>query len=133
MTLHNLKVELIDSDLKLKKKTDVTYENLIDDVNTESEKKEQTYMENMWDDNLANEFITQQFYYDDNFTVKELHHIANYYEITKRKKKKSELIDDIISFELNDENNEIVETRKRLWFYLSEIKNDDYLSKFIKE
>ena len=133
MTLHNLKVELIDSDLKLKKKTDVTYENLIDDVNTESEKKEQTYMENMWDDNLANEFITQQFYYDDNFTVKELQHIANYYEITKRKKKKSELIDDIISFELNDENNEIVETRKRLWFYLSEIKNDDYLSKFIKE
>lgn len=133
MTLHNLKVELIDSDLKLKKKTDVTYENLIDDVNTESEKKEQTYMENMWDDNLANEFITQQFYYDDNFTVKELHHIVNYYEITKRKKKKSELIDDIISFELNDENNEIVETRKRLWFYLSEIKNDDYLSKFIKE
>jgi len=133
MTLHNLKVELIDSDLKLKKKTDVTYENLIDDVNTESEKKEQTYMENMWDDNLANEFITQQFYYDDNFTVKELHHIANYYEITKRKKKKCELIDDIISFELNDENNEIVETRKRLWFYLSEIKNDDYLSKFIKE
>jgi hypothetical protein len=133
MTLHNLKVELIDSDLKLKKKTDVTYENLIDDVNTESEKKEQTYMENMWDDNLANEFITQQFYYDDNFTVKELHHIANYYEITKRKKKKCELIDDIISFELNDENNEIVETRKRLWFYLSEIKNDYYLSKFIKE
>jgi hypothetical protein len=133
MPLHNLKVELIDADLKLKKKTDVTYENLISEVNTESEKREQNYMENMWDDNLANEFITQQFYYDDNFTVKELHHVANYYEITKRKKKKCELIDDIISFELNDENNEIVETRKRLWFYLSELKNDNYLSKFIKE
>lgn len=133
MPLHNLKVKLIDADLKLKKKTDVTYENLISEVNTESEKKAQNYMENMWDDNLANEFITQQFYYDDNFTVKELHHVANYYEITKRKKKKCELIDDIISFELNDENNEIVETRKRLWFYLSELKNDDYLSKFIKE
>lgn len=133
MPLHNLKVELVDADLKLKKQTDVTYENLISEVNTESEKKEQNYMENMWDDNLANEFITQQFYYDDNFTVKELHHVANYYEITKRKKKKCELIDDIISFELNDENNEIVETRKRLWFYLSELKNDKYLSKFIKE
>lgn len=133
MPLHNLKVELVDADLKLKKQTDVTYENLISEVNTESEKKEQNYMENMWDDNLANEFITQQFYYDDNFTVKDLHHVANYYEITKRKKKKCELIDDIISFELNDENNEIVETRKRLWFYLSELKNDKYLSKFIKE
>ena len=133
MPLHNLKVELIDADLELKKKTDVTYENLIDEVNTESDKKEQNYMETVWDDNLANEFITRQFYYDDNFTVKELHHIANYYEITKRKKKKCELIDDIISFELDDENNEIVETRKRLWFYLNELKNDDYLSKFIKE
>ncbi len=133
MPLHNLKVELVDADLKLKKQTDVTYENLISEVNTESEKKKQNYMENMWDDNLANEFITQQFYYDDNFTVKDLHHVANYYEITKRKKKKCELIDDIISFELNDENNEIVETRKRLWFYLSELKNDKYLSKFIKE
>ena len=56
MPLHNLKVELIDADLKLKKKTDVTYENLISEVNTESEKREQNYMENMWDDNLANEF-----------------------------------------------------------------------------
>ena len=88
-------------------------------------------MENMWDDHLANEFMTQQFYYDENFTMKELHHIANYYDISKRKKKKAELIDDIIAFELDDENKEIVETRKRLWFYLNEIKNDNYLSKFI--
>ena len=131
MPIHNLRVELIDADLELKQKTDVTYEDLVDEVNSESEKKEVSYMENMWDDNLANEFMTQQFYYDDNYTVKELHHIANYYDISKRKKKKAELIDDIIAFELDNENNEIVETRKRLWFYLNEIKNDNYLSKFI--
>ena len=131
MPIHNLRVELIDADLELKEKTDVTYEDLVDEVNSESEKKEVSYMENMWDDNLANEFMTQQFYYEDNYTVKELHHIANYYDISKRKKKKAELIDDIIAFELDNENNEIVETRKRLWFYLNEIKNDNYLSKFI--
>tara|TARA_B100000073_G_C23613865_1_gene525663 strand:- start:133 stop:537 length:405 start_codon:yes stop_codon:yes gene_type:complete len=131
MPIHNLRVELIDADLELKQKTDVTYEDLVDEVNSESEKKEVSYMENMWDDNLANEFMTQQFYYEDNYTVKELHHIANYYDISKRKKKKAELIDDIIAFELDNENNEIVETRKRLWFYLNEIKNDNYLSKFI--
>ena len=34
-------------------------------------------MENMWDDNLANEFMTQQFYYDENYTMKELYHVAN--------------------------------------------------------
>ena len=34
-------------------------------------------------------------------------------------------------FELDNENCEVVETRKRLWFYVNEIKNDNYLSKFI--
>tara|TARA_Y100000591_G_C21853056_1_gene712939 strand:+ start:5361 stop:5780 length:420 start_codon:yes stop_codon:yes gene_type:complete len=136
MPIHNLRLELIDADLELKEKTDVTYEDLVDKVNIESEKKEDMHMEDMhmedmWDDNLANEFMTQQFYYDENFTMKELYHIANYYEISKRKKKKAELIDDIIAFELDIENNEIVQTRKRLWFYLNEIKHDNYLSKFI--
>ena len=131
MPVHNLRLKLIDAELELKEKTDVTYEDLVDKVNTESEKKEQVYMENMWDDNLANEFMTQQFYYDENYTMKELYHIANYYDISKRKKKKCELIDDIIEFELDEENNELVEQRKRLWFYVNEIKNDNYLSKFI--
>ena len=131
MPIHNLELKLIGADLELKERTNVTYEDLVDEVNIESEKKETEYMENIWNDNLANEFITQQFYYSDNFTLKELHHIANYYDISKRKKRKSELIDDIIAFELDTENTEIVETRKRLWFYLNEIKNDKYLSKFI--
>lgn len=131
MPIHNLEMKLIGADLELKERTNVTYEDLVDEVNIESEKKETEYMENMWNDNLANEFITQQFYYSDNFTLKELHHIANYYDISKRKKRKNELIDDIIAFELDTENTEIVETRKRLWFYLNEIKNDKYLSKFI--
>lgn len=131
MPVHNLRLKLIDADLELKDKTDVTYEDLVDKVNIESEKKENIYMENMWNDNLANEFMTQQFYYDENYTMKELYHIANYYDISKRKKKKAELIDDIISFELDNENCEVVETRKRLWFYVNEIKNDNYLSKFI--
>lgn len=131
MPVHNLRLKLIDADLELKDKTDVTYEDLVDKVNIESEKRENIYMENMWDDNLANEFMTQQFYYDENYTMKELYHIANYYDISKRKKKKAELIDDIIAFELDNENCEVVETRKRLWFYVNEIKNDNYLSKFI--
>ena len=132
MSIHNLEVKLLNSELELKEKTNVTYENLMADVNTESEKKNINSVENFWDDEtLANQFITQQFYYNDTFTMKELYHIANYYDISKRKKKKCELIDDIIEFELDEENNELVEQRKRLWFYVNEIKNDNYLSKFI--
>ena len=60
MPVHNLRLKLIDADLELKDKTDVTYEDLVDKVNIESEKKS-IYMENMWDDNLANEFMTNNF------------------------------------------------------------------------
>ena len=132
MPLNNLEIKLLNSDLELKEKTYVTYENLIENVNIENDKIEIDYHQDLWEDeNLANQFITQQFYYNDTFTLKELYHIANYYDISKRKKKKSELIDDIIAFELDDENIELVEQRKRLWFYINEIKNDNYLSKFI--
>lgn len=131
MSIHNLEMKLIGADLKLKRKTNVTYEKLMQEVNVESEKKENIYMGNMWDENLTNDFITQQFYYSDNFTLKELHHIAIYYDISKRKKKKYELIDDIVAFEIDTGNVELVEQRKRLWFYVNELKNDNYLSKFI--
>tara|TARA_B110000008_G_scaffold276438_1_gene315723 strand:- start:464 stop:886 length:423 start_codon:yes stop_codon:yes gene_type:complete len=137
MSTHNLEMKLINADLKLKRKTNVTYERLIQDVNDESDKKENMCMENIWDENykcdenLSNEFITQQFYYEDNFTLKELYHISNYYDISKRKKKKLDLIYDIIAFELDTDNEELVEQRKRLWFYINELKNDNYLSKFI--
>ena len=132
MSIHNLEIKLLNSELELKEKTYVTYENLVEDVNNENDKINVNYGENFWEDEtIVNQFITQQFYYDDTFTLKELYHIANYYDISKRKKKKCELIDDIITFELDDKNSELVEQRKRLWFYVNEIKNDNYLSKFI--
>ena len=130
ITKHNLEVKLIDADLEMKKTTDVTYENLVEDVNLESQKKQDDFFVDI-DESLANQFITQQIYYQENYTLKELHHIANYYDISKRKKRKAELIDDIVAFEIDNENCELVEQRKRLWFYLNEIKNDNYLSKFI--
>ena len=53
MSIHNLEMKLIDADLKLKRKTNVTYEKLIQEVNAESEKKEYIYGENMCDENLS--------------------------------------------------------------------------------
>ena len=46
MSTHNLEMKLINADLKLKRKTNVTYERLIQDVNDESDKKENMCMEN---------------------------------------------------------------------------------------
>ncbi len=53
MSIHNLEMKLINADLKLKRKTNVTYERLMQDVNYESDKKENMYMETIWDEILS--------------------------------------------------------------------------------
>ena len=55
----------------------------------------------------------------------------NYYGLSVRKKKKSEIIEDIINFESNKDNQFIVNHRKTLWYYWEELLNDEYLSKFV--
>ena len=69
--------------------------------------------------------------YSTNFTRKDLDRIADYYSIQKRKKLKDELIQEIILFEMEPENIEIVYRRKKLWSYMDEIKDDKYLRKFL--
>ena len=65
------------------------------------------------------------------FTKKELERICDYYEISKRKKRKADLIQDIIIFEQDQLNNEIVEKRTELWYCIEQIKNDKYLKKYL--
>ena len=77
------------------------------------------------------EMLCSKIDYDENYLKKDLVHIMNYYELSTRKKKKSEIIDDIIEFESQPENYFVVEHRKTLWYYLEELENDHYLSKFI--
>ena len=79
------------------------------------------------DDNL----IAQHVDYFENYTLKMLHHIANYYEIPKRRLKKEELIELIIQFENESENSLNVYNRKRCWYYIHELQNDTYFEKFI--
>lgn len=79
------------------------------------------------EDNL----MAQHIDYFENYTVKMLHHIANYYKISKTRIKKEELIQLIIDFENNPENSELVYNRKRMWHYINELKNDSYFSKFV--
>jgi|TARA_B110000967_G_scaffold53030_1_gene54328 hypothetical protein len=79
------------------------------------------------DDNL----IAQHVDYFENYTLKMLHHIVNYYEIPKRRLKKEELIELIIQFENESENSLNVYNRKRCWHYIHELQNDTYFGKFI--
>jgi hypothetical protein len=82
------------------------------------------------EDYLNNFFLLQQDYME-NFIRKDLDRIADYYSISKRKKNKEQLVQDIIIFEQDTFNEDIVEHRKLLWYYLHELMNDNYLKKYI--
>ena len=98
-----------------------------------------------FDDNLDNDYDTTldkivaiKLEYITNYTVPELKQILNYYinnsnnQLSKKySKKKEDIIDVIVEFESNNNNLHIVNTRKRLWFYINELKKDKYLSKYI--
>ena len=69
--------------------------------------------------------------YFENYNLKMLYHIANYYNIPKKKLRKEELIQLIILFENDPDNTIAVYNRKRFWHYLHELKTDQYFGKFI--
>ena len=69
--------------------------------------------------------------YFENYNLKMLYHIANYYNIPKKKLRKEELIQLIILFENDPDNTVAVYNRKRFWHYLHELKTDQYFGKFV--
>ena len=107
----------------------VDYDELLEDVNDKYNDIVEDEDEN--DDYSADMYMATCLDYDNNYTKKELEKIADYYKISKRKKRKSELIEEIVLFEMSFENDFISNRRKLLWFYMEEIKNDEFLHKYI--
>ena len=81
--------------------------------------------------NVYNNNTQMQIDYDDNYSVKELKRIMEYYGLSKRRKNKATIIEELIMFETDIVNHKIVNRRRRLWHYIEEIKIDNYLSKFV--
>jgi hypothetical protein len=69
--------------------------------------------------------------YSSNYTVKGLGQILDYYNVSKRKLRKDEMVQILIFFEEDPENAAMTERRRRLWKNVSELKADPYFSKFI--
>lgn len=69
------------------------------------------------------------------YTVKELLKICNYYEIDNNIKtakcKKLDIISTIQYYESLPENIEIVQKRKTMWFYIEELLNDPKMKKYV--
>ena len=79
--------------------------------------------------------LPQIINYNENFTVKELLVICEYYgflkEIKTNKCNKGQIIEILVNFENDPINNDIVFKRQNLWFYINELKNDKFMKKYI--
>ncbi len=106
-----------------------TYDDIMKEV--EEEEKKQTNSNIMFGEVTLDDITALEIEYDTNYIKKELIKIAEYYEISIRKKNKKDLISEIVIFETSGENIAIVERRKELWFYINEIREDKYLSKYL--
>ena len=69
--------------------------------------------------------------YLNNYTVKSLGQIMDYYELNKKNLKKNEIIQLLVMFETDLINKPLVEKRIRLWENIKELKKDKYFSKYI--
>jgi hypothetical protein len=73
--------------------------------------------------------------YDMNYTLKQLLFICEYYNISKgiklNKMKKQDIIEQIIIFENDISNFNIVTKRKQLWYFMDELKSDKFMKKYI--
>ena len=128
MSSKNLSFSLIESAIEEKKPTEVTYDSLVSMVNEQASDVNSSWTE----EGLSlDDYVASELDYNENYTKKQLELIADYYEISKRKKKKSELIEEIVIFEKEPTNYDITQRRKTLWFYIEEINNDSFLSKFL--
>jgi len=82
-------------------------------------------------ENYSTIFFILEEDYMNNYTKKDLELIADYYDISKRKKRKQDLVQDIIIFEQDIMNEETVEKRKLGWYCIDQIKNDNKLRRYI--
>jgi len=89
-------------------------------------------MENELDDDLA---VPKMINYHENFTVKELLLICDYYgfakELKTNKCNKDQIIEILVSFESDLNNSDIVFKRQNMWFFINELKNDKFMKKFL--
>ena len=122
--MNNIRYTLEDNHVNKK----LSYDEIKNNVN---EQEKNIVNNSDYINDFYSQILLEEQEYDENYTKKQLEMIADYYSISKRKKRKNELIENIVEFENKIEHMEIVEKRKLLWFYIQEIKNDNYLNKFL--
>lgn len=127
----NVNIQMVDDfdksngDFNLKKLME-DFENISLQMN-ENENENENYE--------SDQLYTDMLNYDMNFTVKQLLLICDYYSLLKdvktNKMKKQDIIEQILMFENNNDNYEMVIRRKELWYYINELKEDKIMKKYV--
>jgi len=122
--------------LQENKKTNeqVSYEDILQEVDTLDEAMPDPEIQYIYEEEALlgmDDYLASELDYQTNYIKKDLERIADYYEISKRKKRKDELVEDIVLFEKDPVNIQKVYQRKKLWKYMEEIKKDKYLRQFL--
>jgi len=80
-------------------------------------------------------YNNDELYYNQEYSIKELLKICNYYGIDKNirtsKCKKQDIISTIVYFESLTENYLIVQERNLMWAYMTELFNDSKMKKYV--
>ena len=122
-----------------KDENDVAISYYIEEVN-KAENEMNFNIEDLMHEIEENDFehemtIPHMINYHENYTVKELLLICDYYgfakDVKSNKFNKEQIIDYLIAFESDVSNSEIVFRRQNMWFYINELKNDKFMKKFI--
>ena len=79
----------------------------------------------------SDSFVARQLDYQENYTMPELKKIAEYYDISIRKMRKEELVQELVIFESNPDNSETYLKRLEAWFWMKELKKDPKLKQYI--
>ena len=75
--------------------------------------------------------IAMEIDYNINYTLPMLQHICGFYNLSYSRVKKKDLIRMLVDYEQNPGNIPMVQERKRLWYYMQELRDNKYLSKYI--
>jgi hypothetical protein len=106
----------------------------------DNQEKEEINIEEFISEMENNEFnddltVPKMINYHENFTVKELLLICDYYgfakELKTNKYNKDQIIEILVSFESDLNNSDIVFKRQNMWFFINELKNDKFMKKFL--
>lgn len=79
--------------------------------------------------------LSKMLNYNENCTVKELLLICEFYGIAKKIKNckftKEQIIEFLVQYESLPSNNYIVNKRQTMWFYITQLKNDKFMKKYV--